>query len=576
MPVPAAVEASSTSATSVSLFGKGQHLMNLDDFESYIDRRVYLRGYDYYENDHIASVKRTGENTYVAEVEGANTYTVEVRLDESLNIIEAFCDCPFDIGEYCKHQVAVFLALRDMKHGTADEGRDIQQILASRTQEELVAFLLKLAVEDEGVSRRIQLEFAATDGNEEMREAISLIQSYIRDNSDRHGFVGYRGAANAVYGAELVLEKAAALSEQKESVRAVDLALCGIREMVNLVQSADDSDGVIGGVIEDGFSLIDDIIEDAELGLSDKSTLFENLMQECADGRYDGWIDWRLQFLEICSRMADVPELRTRLEQQMTVWAECEDADSWSDNYLAERLNQIRYNVILQNDRAEEAQKFVQSNLQFSTFREMAIVKAMQEKDYDQVIELALAGEAKDKGSRGLIDNWKGYRYRAYQLANRIDEQRELALDFILDGSYDFYSELKETYSADEWAGVYPQIILSLESQGRFYNDIYTRILIEEGERAKLLEYVKQNPWSVGAYYEHLLPAFKEEVYGIFLENIERTAAGASNRGGYQRVCDIIRDLIKAGGNDQAQEIKQTLYNRYARRPAFRDELSRI
>jgi uncharacterized Zn finger protein len=94
--------------------------MNLNNFESYIDKKILARGFDYYENDNVSSLEEVDENVYEAEVEGTDLYTVEVELDDKANIIDTQCDCPYDMGEYCKHQVAVFLALRDMKNNSKD------------------------------------------------------------------------------------------------------------------------------------------------------------------------------------------------------------------------------------------------------------------------------------------------------------------------------------------------------------------------------------------------------------------------------------------------------------------------
>jgi len=58
--------------------------------------------------------------------------------------------------------------------------------------------------------------------------------------------------------------------------------------------------------------------------------------------------------------------------------------------------------------------------------------------------------------------------------------------------------------------------------------------------------------------------------------SILSTAARAGNRRDYQGVCAIIRNLKKAGGKEQALEIKQKLFTKYANRPAFRDELTRV
>ena len=113
-------------------------------------------------------------------------------------------------------------------------------------------------------------------------------------------------------------------------------------------------------------------------------------------------------------------------------------------------------------------------------------------------------------------------------------------------------------------------------NQEKIHNDVYTRILIEEEEKRKLLEYVKEDPLTVENYYKYLIPEFKEEVFTLFLQLIEQAAARADNRKKYQGVCAIIRNLKKAGGKKQVLEIKKMLLIQYAKRPAFMDELLRV
>ena len=97
--------------------------------------------------------------SYEVEVEGTDIYLVEVKLDSNNNIVGTSCDCPYDMGEYCKHQVAVFYAFAKYAAcflaGTGDgacsnnkfrvnsselEKQDLQQILSVQSKEELVAF----------------------------------------------------------------------------------------------------------------------------------------------------------------------------------------------------------------------------------------------------------------------------------------------------------------------------------------------------------------------------------------------------------------------------------------------------
>ena len=283
-----------------------------------------------------------------------------------------------------------------------------------------------------------------------------------------------------------------------------------------------------------------------------------------------------MDILVRCSELAYTSDLRNRLEQHLLAVLKSGEGDTWGANYLTENINLIRYDMINEHEGQTKAQEFIEQNLQYSYFRKIAIEIALDNKEYDNVIKLTLEGEKKDTGWPGLIKQWKQYRYKAFQLAGKLEDQRELAMEFILGGSKDYYNELKNTYDTTDWLSVYPQIIVLLENQKRHFTDIYTYILIEEGERQKLLEYVQGDPSSVETLYKHLISEYEEEVYIVYGEHIERTAAYAGNRKDYQRVCAIIRNLKKAGGKEQALEIKQKLFKEYANRPAFRDELSRV
>lgn len=524
--------------------------MNLNNFENYIDKTILARGTDYYENDYVVSVEEIDDNVYEAEVEGTELYTVEVELDN-----EAAIKSPVS-----------------KKRKTSD----IRKILFERTKEDLVEFLMDIASEYKEIKQRIELNFDNENDEDEIAKAIMLIRTFISNNSDRYGFVAYGGTNDAVKGADLVLGKARFAFKQNKTIHAVDLALCVTHEMMDLLEEADDSDGVIGGVIEESFDLISEMVDEREFGSVDKESIFDKLIEESTNGRYEGWTDWRLNLLEMCSRLTETLNLRNKLEQHLLSIVKGKAGDSWSADYLAESINMIRYHMVEEYDGEKKAQEFIKQNLQYSNFRKMAIESAMDKNDYDYVIKLTIDGEEKDKGAPGLINQWKEYRYKAFQLSGKTEEQRGVAMDFILDGSYEYYKELKNTYDKNAWLSVYPEIIFLLENQKKTYQDVYTSILIEEGEKQKLLEYVKGRPSSVEIFYKHLIHGYKEEVYALFLQYIEQTAARASNRKDYQGVCAIIRNLKKAGGKEQALEVKQKLFNKYANRPAFRDELSRV
>ena len=52
--------------------------MNLNDFENGIDKKILARGYDYFENNCVVSIKETDDNKYEMEVAGTELQLVDV------------------------------------------------------------------------------------------------------------------------------------------------------------------------------------------------------------------------------------------------------------------------------------------------------------------------------------------------------------------------------------------------------------------------------------------------------------------------------------------------------------------
>ena len=86
--------------------------MNVNDFETYLDEEILARGLAYYQSGNVVSLEYDEDDGWIADVEGSDDYTVTVSLSDKGEILDTECDCPYDWGEYCKHQAAVFYALQ--------------------------------------------------------------------------------------------------------------------------------------------------------------------------------------------------------------------------------------------------------------------------------------------------------------------------------------------------------------------------------------------------------------------------------------------------------------------------------
>ncbi|WP_248762924.1 hypothetical protein [Paenibacillus sp. ATY16] len=149
--------------------------------------------------------------------------------------------------------------------------------------------------------------------------------------------------------------------------------------------------------------------------------------------------------------------------------------------------------------------------------------------------------------------------------------------EFVLAGEYEYYRDLKRICPPQEWETVEHRILEQLKSSSsRSWKaqTLYTHILVEEKKTARLLEYVRSNKSEITEYYPLLIGEFADEVYSLFVDWIKISAAHASNRKQYKKLCGTIKHLAKAGGITPAKQIVEQLLRDYPSRSALREELN--
>ena len=92
--------------------------MNINNFEEYIDETIQKRGRKYYKDQNVYDEYEENDNEYKFEVFGSQDYTVTVKLNQNGDIVYSNCNCPYDYGPTCKHEVAVYYKLREILKDT--------------------------------------------------------------------------------------------------------------------------------------------------------------------------------------------------------------------------------------------------------------------------------------------------------------------------------------------------------------------------------------------------------------------------------------------------------------------------
>lgn len=137
--------------------------MKLDDFENFIEDKILDRGQSYYRNGYIDEVEEVEEGEYNATVSGSSEYTVNICLNEYGTVYHHDCDCPYDWGNFCKHEAAVLYYIRANKNTFKKAGKTgtiqaIKEELQLCDASELRALVVNLAKQSKDFRNQIREE----------------------------------------------------------------------------------------------------------------------------------------------------------------------------------------------------------------------------------------------------------------------------------------------------------------------------------------------------------------------------------------------------------------------------------
>lgn len=557
--------------------------MNLNNFEEYTNKIILERGYDYYYlDDSIVEVTEEENNKYSIVVEGTMDYEVEIILDENKNIIYSECDCPYDFGPICKHEVAAFYKLREIKSSRKKIKKakkiNLKEVLQNLSKDELVNIILDFTKNNKTIKETILIKYSNESGDE-IKQLEKYIASLVKKYMRNRGFVEYADVRYLVMDMEILFDKVENIYEVKEDyLLALDMALYLMQEGVSAYQFVDDSDGYMGGFVQNSIYIISSIINEVKnKDIKIKETLFNKLIEISYSKAFDGWDDYRITLLSLAEELADndilIEKLKMHIKDYIT---KSEKKDDYSSKYFTEKLLQIAYNLVNKFGSEEEVVRFINENIKYASFREIIIDKKIKEKDFPSVIEIAEAGEKADSNYAGLVLKWKEKRYEAYKALNNKEEQIKLAYEFVVSGNIKYYKELKKV-SEDNFDNYYIKLKKYFKSQRFCYRDnTYLRIIEEENDVDEILCIVKKCPELVERYRDVLWNKYKEEVIDIYRNRIYIYSENAKNRNQYKEVCRFIvraRDVL---GNQEIEKIINEIRIINKNKRAFLDELNKI
>ena len=562
----------------------------LDQFEQVIDEKILQRGLTYFKKGLVHELEEVSPNTYEAIVEGTEDYTVRLTVENNV-VTDYRCDCPYDLGPVCKHVAAVILSLQEDELGltkkaekskkTSKSGTkrsksvatQIEELMDKASIEELKELIRTEAAKNAIFRNHVLSHLEHYNENVSKELYQKQLKAMIRSATDRYGLIDWnkaRALGQAVY--EL-LDSARKQINQGNFEKATMICFAVMEEMREAFDCADDSNGDIGGCIDEAFNLLGEMASTCD-SLSIRRQIFEFCMDMFKKGVFDGW-DWHTSLLTMAARLVASDE---DFDQVLALIDKKQQSD-----YHKERLQLIKYGLLLDRKGETVANQFLEQNIDNSDFRTMAIEKALEQKNFAKAVKLAEDGVKTDmKDKPGLAKEWYDWLLKIAQAQKDTPKIIEYARYLLVDNfrnEQDYYQILKEHVKPEEWDAIINAIIHEIKAKRRWYDTgLVATIYIREEKWDKLWEMVKENPdlSFIERYETYLSKRYSDEMVDLYTSQILDYLNHNMGRDHYQTACRYIRRMIKLGGKTKADNLIAQLRILYAKRPALMQELDRV
>ncbi|MDE5795235.1 MAG: hypothetical protein K2I08_11000 [Muribaculaceae bacterium] len=410
----------------------------------------------------------------------------------------------------------------------------------------------------------------------------SRVEDLIDEYGGRHGYIEYSDTFDFNRAVSRILDEADEAMEkgQWEVAVAVLTGIASVSE--EILNSGDDSAGELGAIVSDCFEKWHELCANESVSKDIQAEIFELALCRFNDRDLKGW-DWWWDWMDMAIDLADTPEKQSRIIKSLD--AIKPNGDDWSSRYNANTAQKYKLKMMSRCGTEEEQIKFMYDNVANPDFRKRLLQLAWDKDAYDEVLRLAKDGVSKDADYAGLVSDWHKWEYKVYHAIGDRNNELLLARHFFFKGGRwgekeysmeSMYSVLKSLIPQNEWSK-YVETLIS-EANGKREIGRILFIYTREKMWNEYMEYLRKNPstYNIDDSPKEVKKLFKNEIIKLYASAVRSYFHRASDRKSYRDGVDLLRNLIKYGGKEEADLIVAEQKSRTPRRPALIDELSKL
>ena len=572
--------------------------MTIQNFDKFVDEILVKQGEEAFEQGKVSYLEELEDGLWVASVEGATTYEVEILLHKN-TIRETSCSCEHKKKGVCSHMVTAFLAIEAKKQQEAAKGKQgtkgkrdsLKSLLEKISRTELEEFIKTYMTKNKVFKSDFELYFIDKNENNDFEKKITeIIDQTIKPR--------YRGGdpQNLPDLNKEIKKHLKTINTYIGNSNYRDAFIFAKCLFVKLHEIIVKSNYLINTFINNTNRVLDVIIflaEDERVPLSLKEVLFSFLLEQMVKNAelYEDYYDNKLpqagrklsitlqkeeDYLQAIDKVLDKNRISGSIRRFYTI----------------EKIK-----LLSQLGKQKEADKIIDKNIAHPFFRRMKVDMLIEKKDYKAAKTCLKEGitELKQRyGTENIVREWEELLLQIAKEEGDFDTMRKYYKKFAFygDGDSQYYDNWKSTYTAEEWEKVIGE---EIKKQETYYNEKKKRlsaykdiavvspilflIYQKEDMHEVLWEKVKNTDIPTILNYLHYLKKNHDtEIMDKLYKDVITYAENAYYRSEYEKVASFIRKMIEDAPEEKEKirKLIEKLKQRHKKKYSFVQILNEI
>ncbi len=455
----------------------------------------------------------------------------------------------------------------------SDFEKQVDEMLGSISHSDLKAFIREQCINDPAFRRSFLSGLLYRSSAESPDKYREQVRNILKGAKDKDRFINWSRASMVGKAVNAMLKIARKHAETGNWLNACHICFPVAEEMVKALDFADDSNGDIGGNIEDAFEILYSVAT-AQIPEEIRVYLLNQVLSDYKKNTFSGW-DWHEDLLDLAIQLI-------KTEKEAAVVRSLLHSHPRSE-FEGEQMIKLEYDLILKMKGTDEAEKFASQHLDTPDLRRKALEKALKDKNFERVKSLAQEGIRNDSDTKpGLALEWYDWLLRTAIAEKDKPHVIEYARHLFVDGfrrEQDYYRILKENTDPSVWHGYVEGLIEEIRRKSRWVNiDVIGKIYITEQWWNRLLDLVtgtRHLPY-IQHYEQYLVADYSAELAELYEKGIIDFLKKNIGRNHYKEACRYMRRMIKLGARDRVTNLVAALRKEYPQRTALMEELDRI